>query len=1152
VTDVAAELVPAATRDYQLSERYGSSTATVVLTGTQALTRVLLERRRRDEAAGLRTAGLASGYPGSPLGGLDLALHKAKSELEAEGIRHVPGINEELGAAVVFGTQQAPPGGYRDGLQGVFGMWYGKSPGVDRSGDAFKHANGLGAHPFGGVIAVAGDDPAAKSSSLPNQSETAFFDAVMPVLVAGNTQELLDYGVTGIELSRYCGCWVGLKVVTNIADSVGSVDLDPARLTLVRPEIEIDGVPWRHQQIVSSANLLIDRERDLLERRLHAAKAFAVANRLNRIDGARAGARIGIIAAGKTYYDAREALGLTGDQLDAAGIRLLKLGMIYPLEPGIVQEFAAGLDTILVIEEKRDFVEAAVRNVLYDSPHRPVVIGKRAADGTLLIPTFGELTADRLKPLIDQVLGRTTPAPPRPPAPLTMLSRTSAYCSGCPHNRSTVLPEGAVMGGGVGCHGMSYMDARLASNPKIGAVPMGSEGVPWIGMSPFANTTHMFQNLGDGTYTHSGLLAVRACVAAGVNITYKVLFNGYVAMTGGQQIAGGMTVPAMTRQLHAEGVARVVVVADDVSRYRGVRDLAPGTKVYPRDELESVQLELQTVPGVSVLVYDSVCAAEARRLRRVGKLPARPKKVVINELVCEGCGDCGVKSNCLSVQPVDTELGRKTQIHQTSCNTDYSCLAGDCPSFVTVRTSSGPVKSKRKSAATPGVVPAEPLDKAVVGALPYGIYMVGIGGTGVVTVNQILATAAVIDGRYTAGLDQTGMSQTAGAVVSHLQIGLQPIENRSAAVANAEADLYLVFDLLSGAGDLHLARVRPGRTTAIVAAGVTPTAAVVADISKSLPSTDTLLERVRGAAGAQRTVALDAAGVAQTLFGSEVSANVLLLGLAYQRGAIPLSASAIEQAIRLNGVAVEQNIEAFRAGRRQVSDPLTADRAPATRLGAAPVRPSDSALVTARGLLGDRPLPAEVVMWAAELIDYQNVGLARRYLEAIGAVAARADDVDLIGTFAKHLYRLTAYKDEYEVARLHLKVDIQAQAQESFGGAVQVRYLLHPPILRAMGLKHKLAFGPWIRPGFRALQSLRRLRGTALDPFGYATVRRVERTLPAEYHDAVLAALSDPAATKDSVGATVDAADIVRGYEQIKLDNVDRFRALIHPAVAAR
>ncbi|MER7004813.1 indolepyruvate ferredoxin oxidoreductase family protein, partial [Dactylosporangium sp. NPDC000555] len=947
MTDVVSAVTPAGLQraGYQLTDRYDADDGTVVLTGTQAITRILLDRHRIDRAAGLRTGGLASGYPGSPLGGLDLTLHRAAATLETEDIRHVPGVNEELAAAVVFGTQQPSPGGFRDGLQGVFGLWYGKAPGVDRCGDAFKHANQFGVSPFGGVIAVAGDDPAARSSSLPNQSETAFYDALMPVLVPGTTQELLDFGVIGLELSRYSGCWVGLKVVTNVADSVGSVNLAPDRLSLRHPALEIDGEPWQHRQRIELVpTILVDRERDLLERRHLAAVAFAAANGLNRIEGAVAGAgtgaRIGIVAAGKTYYDVRQSLadsGLDDAGLRERGVRLLKLGMIYPLDPSIVEQFADGLEHIVVVEEKRDFIESALRGALYSTPHRPTVVGKRDRDGRLLVPAYGELGVDRIKPILRRELG--LPEPVRAPStgriPLPLLNRTSAYCSGCPHNRSTVLPDGAVVGGGVGCHGMSYFDPRLAGNQKLPVVPMGSEGVPWIGMSPFSQTGHIFQHLGDGTFSHSGLLAVRACVAADVNITFKILFNGYVAMTGGQQIAGGMPVPALTRELAAEGVKQIIVCADDPGRYRGVRDLAKGVTVLPRSEVLAAQERLSAVEGVTVLIYDQVCAAEARRMRRSGKLPKPDRRVVINELVCEGCGDCGVKSNCLSVQPVETELGRKTQIHQTSCNSDFSCLDGDCPSFVTVRTTAAATPRRpRPRRADSGEVPPEPAAKASVSDKAYGVYLVGIGGTGVVTVNQILATAALLDGLHTAGLDQTGMSQKAGAVVSHLQIGAAPVDDRTAAVTDGQADLYLVFDMLSGAAPQHLARTDPERTVSVVASSLTPTSAVVTNIATSLPPSDALLERIRDAVG--RTTAVDVTQLSRALFGDETTANVLLLGVAYQVGALPLSAGSIEEAIRLNGVAVDTNIAAFRAGRRHVATPTAIDAPVATRrLGAA-------------------------------------------------------------------------------------------------------------------------------------------------------------------------------------------------------------------------
>jgi indolepyruvate ferredoxin oxidoreductase len=1158
---------------FTLADRYGATDGTVVLTGLQAISRVLIDRQRLDAARGLRTGGVVSGYPGSPLGGLDLALHRAEAELRAHHIRHVPGVNEELAAAVVSGTQQPHVVGLRADVDGVFGMWYGKSPGADRCGDVFKHGNFLGADPRGGVLAVVGDDPAAKSSSLPSHSETIFADAMMPVLVPGTTQDLLDLGITGLELSRFCGCWVGMTVLTSVADSVGTVALAPQRLSLAHPAVEIDGRPWHHRQRVDlTATVLIDRERDLLDDRHLAATAFAAANHLNRIEGATGDAWIGFVASGKTYLDLRQALttlGLDDARLARAGIRLLKLGMTFPLEPAITRAFARGLERIVVVEEKREFIEVALRNVLYAAPDRPIVVGKFDAAGRRLIPAHGELTADRIGPLIASELGGrvdiATPVPVverRLPIPVQAVARSAAYCSGCPHNRSTVLPEGAVVGGGVGCHGMSYFDPRLATNPKLAVVPMGSEGVPWIGLADFSDTEHIFQQLGDGTFTHSGFLAVRACVAADVNITFKILYNGYVAMTGGQEVAGGLTVPEMTRELEAEGVRRIIVCTDDPDDYRGATGLAPGVEVWHRDRVLEAQEVLRTVEGVTVLVYDQVCAAEARRLRKRGMLELPPRQVVINELVCEGCGDCSTQSNCLSVQPVQTELGRKTQIHQSSCNRDYSCLRGDCPSFVSVVPTAPP---REATTGRPSVrtvrpeSPPEPAGKARVSTTPYGVYMIGIGGTGVVTVNQLLATAALLDGLHTAGMDQTGMSQKAGQVASHLQISSEPLARRTATVSAGEADAYLVFDVLSGAADAHLARVSPARTTAIVSSSAVPTASIVTDLATSFPDVDLLVERIDASTRAERNQHLDALALAESLFGDHVLANVLLLGVAYQAGVIPLTAASIERAIELNGVAVEANVAAFRYGRMFVEAPTEVERVAQPRLGAVELTPSRKARRAARRLVAHAGLPDAVRALcetrAADLVDYQHTALARRYVEFVAEVSRRevraTGHTVIAEAVARYHYKLLAYKDEYEVARLHLKTDIGKQAREQLGVPVEVTYHLHPPVLRALGMRNKLTVGEWVRPAFRILQSLRRVRGTPFDVFGMAHVRRVERALPGEYEAAVIGALQGLAADTEAQALEIaNAPDIVRGYENIKLDNVARFRAVIAAAGA--
>ncbi|HEV8299156.1 MAG TPA: indolepyruvate ferredoxin oxidoreductase family protein [Acidimicrobiales bacterium] len=1170
MTTTGAAVPPSSS--FTLADRYDATHGTVVLTGLQAIGRVLIDRQRLDAARGRATAGVVSGYPGSPLGGLDLTLHRADRVLRAHRIKHVPGVNEELAAAVVSGTQQPHVVGLRSGIEGVFGMWYGKSPGADRCGDVFKHGNFLGSHPLGGVLAVVGDDPAAKSSSLPSHSETIFYDAFMPVLVPGTTQELLDLGLAGLELSRFSGCWVGMTVLTNVADSVGSVEVGFDRLRLDHPEVIIEGRPWQHRQRLDlTATVLIDRERDLLEERHLGAQAFAVANGLNRIDGAIRDAWIGFVAAGKTYFDLRQALaslGFDGEQLERAGIRLLKLGMTYPLELSITRGFARGLERIVVVEEKREFIEVALRNLLYASTDRPIIIGKFDDDGRRFVPAHGELTADRVAPLLARELARRLdvrapeplPAPRRQPVDLQLVGRSAAYCSGCPHNRSTVLPEGAVVGGGVGCHGMSYFDARLATNPKLAVVPMGAEGVPWIGLADVSSTDHIFQQLGDGTFTHSGLLAIRACVAADVNITFKILYNGYVAMTGGQAIAGGLTVAAMTRELDAEGVKRIIVCTEDVDDYRGAHDLAPGVEVWHRDRVLDAQNALRAVPGVTVLVYDQVCAAEARRLRKRGALEMPPRQVVINELVCEGCGDCSTQSNCLSVQPVATELGRKTQIHQSSCNRDYSCLLGDCPSFVTVT----PTKAPRVHAVAPRAAarddvpdpPDEPSGKAQASDHAYGIYMVGIGGTGVVTVNQLLATAALLDGLHTAGLDQTGMSQKAGQVASHLQISTQPLDQRTAAVSAGEADAYLVFDVLSGASDAHLARVSPSRTTAVISTSAVPTASIVTDIAKTFPDIDVLVDRIDSSTSSERNRCVDAVALAESLFGDHLLANVLLLGVAYQAGVLPLSAASIERAIELNGVAVDANIAAFRQGRAFVNSPAPASPVESIRLGAVPFRPSAAASRTARRMLETAALPAEVRRVceprAADLIDYQNAALARRYTNFIATIAVRelaaTGGTEISCAVARSLHKLLAYKDEYEVARLHLKTDVGATARAQLGVPVKVAYHLHPPMLRALGMRKKIAVGPWIRPMFRVLRAMRRVRGSAFDIFGRSQVRRVERALPGEYEAAVLAAtagLGDRDVDRARALEIAQAADIVRGYEHVKLANVERFRAVI-------
>ncbi|HXH84459.1 MAG TPA: indolepyruvate ferredoxin oxidoreductase family protein, partial [Candidatus Tectomicrobia bacterium] len=917
------------TRDFSLDAKYRQETGVIFLSGIQALVRLPLDQHRADARRGLRTATLISGYRGSPLGGLDLTLERNAALLEEHHVRFISGVNEDLGATAVYGSQLAnlfPQPKY----DGVLGMWYGKGPGVDRTGDVFKHANYAGVGRHGGVLALGGDDPLSKSSTLPTHSEVAFYDALFPVLFPGNVQEILDLGRLGFELSRYCGLWVGFKIVTNVADEVGTAEVAPDRITIVDPAFTWEGKPWRHSQ---NPTLLppfgLELEREIHYGRLPAAVAFAAAHRLNRIVIDPPDAWLGIVAAGKTYYDLREALaelGLDDGTLHRYGIRLLKLGMLFPMEPGVVRQFARGLEEILVVEEKRAFVELFVRDVLYNDAVHPRVVGKQDEAGRPLVPANGELDADRLAQIVatrlerriglDSITARVAllEALRERPQPLT-LARQPYFCSGCPHNRSTVVPEGSIAGAGIGCHGMAL---TMPERRTMGVTHMGGEGVQWVGAAPFSGVPHMFQNLGDGTFFHSGSLAIRQAVAAGTSITFKILYNSAVAMTGGQDAAGAMPVPDLTRVLEAEGVRRILVLTDEPDKYGKGARFAAGAEVWHRDRLDEAQRLLRDTPGVTALVYDQRCAAEKRRLRKRGRLPDPAMRVVINEAVCEGCGDCGVKSNCLSVHPVETEFGRKTQIHQSSCNKDYSCLRGDCPSFVTVV----PLGASRKKRS--GFVLDRPLPDPALRVPPRAsIYMTGIGGTGVVTVNQILGTAALLDGKHVRGLDQTGLSQKGGPVVSHLKIA-DRLEETSNKVGAASADCYLGFDILVATAQANLDHARPDRTIAVVSTSQVPTGAMVSHTDVHFPDPGGLVTSINRVTRKDENVFVDALGLAEALFDDHMAANMIVLGAAYQAGAIPVSAAAIEEAITLNGVSVAMNTQAFRAGRLVVADPAWA------------------------------------------------------------------------------------------------------------------------------------------------------------------------------------------------------------------------------------
>ncbi len=1176
-------------KDFDLDQKFTLERGRVLLTGVQALVRLPIDQHRADAARGLRTATFISGYQGSPLGTVDLTIERNMALMEAHDVVWVPGVNEELAATAVWGSQE-PLLGPLARHDGVVGMWYGKGPGVDRCGDVFKHANFKGTAPNGGVLVLAGDDPMAKSSTLPTQVEPTFYDAQIPVLYPGTMQEVIDLGLHGIALSRYSGLWTAFKVVTTVADGFGIAEVAPDRVVPVDPGLEIDGRPWRHVQRPGLVTpLSLEQERDIAYGRLTAAVAYAAANGLNEISGATGAARLGIAAAGRTFQELRQALGdlgLDDDGLRRFGIRLLRLGMVWPMEPEIVRRFAGGLDEILVLDEKRAFIELFVRDILYGRAAAPRVVGKTDERGRRLVPADGELGADRIAAIVADRLrsgvlgGEVGALPVAMEARLALIeaaaaagaaevARTPYWCSGCPHNRSTVVPDGSFVGAGVGCHAMAlWIDDRAQIVHQ-----MGGEGATWIGRAPFTDRTHMFQNVGDGTFFHSASLAVRAAVAAGVDITYKILYNGAVAMTGGQDVAGAIDVPELTQSMDAEGVSRIIVCSDDPDRHTGGGPLAEGAEVWGRDRLEEAQLALRDTPGVTVLIYDQQCAAEKRRERKRGLRPTPTKRIFINEAVCEGCGDCGAKSHCLSVQPVDTELGTKTRIHQSSCNFDYTCIEGDCPSFIQVKTR--PAKAKAAAGAV-RVARAQPPHDIAEPALPvpgpdgYGLFMAGVGGTGVVTVSQVLAAAALLDGLGVMGVDQTGLSQKGGPVVSHLRFFDGEAKGANLIGAGG-ADCYLGLDLLVAADPKNLAKADPERTVAVVSTSKLPTGDMVAHVEETYPDIAEMLSAIDGATRTGASVRLDADRMADALLGTAMPANVLALGAAYQAGGIPVSAAAIERAIELNGVAVAANIAAFRWGRvyvREGTDGLvslagaasaataeTAAAAPGPGLDSVPAR----AEATARSLVQNSGLAAiptddgaalveAVERRAADLVDYQSAALASEYVDFVDAASARerevmGDRTELAEAVARYLYKLTAYKDEYEVARLHLRPGVADAMRDAVGDFAGYRILLHPPMLRALGLKRKISMGPFQRPALVVLKALRRLRGTPFDLFGYARMRRVERELIAEYRTLMEAELDSlTPATYERATKLAQLPDVIRGYEDVKLAGVERFR----------
>ena len=1102
--------------------------------------RVLLDQHRADSAAGLRTATFISGYQGSPLSGFDLEVGRLRDLATEHHIVHQPGLNEELGATSAWGTQIAGqlPGPRYDG---VLGVWYGKSPGVDRAADAIRHGNFVGASPTGGVLALVADDPECKSSTLPSASERLLASLGIPVLYPGSVQEAVDLGRHAIACSRASGLWAALKVVTSVADATSTADVGPGRVVPVMPTLDWQGRPYVHRP---NAHLLapqsLEMERTLTGVRTALARRYAQLNGLNPITEDPPGASMGIVAAGTTYYDLVQALDDLGLRA-AVPLRVLKIGMLYPLDEEAVREFADGLKEILVLEEKGPFLEGLVKEALYGGSHAPRVVGERGVRGEPLGSVAGSLDADAVARILhgwlagrvelpsfferigvlDEIAARVIP-----PAE----TRTPFYCSGCPHNLSTVVPDGAIVGAGIGCHTMVMINPR--GRGKItGITQMGGEGAQWIGVAPFVEHDHFIQNLGDGTFYHSGSLAVRAAVAAGLNVTYKLLFNDAVAMTGGQHVVGEQGVPSLTRLLEAEGVSRIVVTTEDPSRYKGV-ELASIATVRDRSELSRSQEELFALPGVTVLIHDQGCAAEKRRLRKRGKIPDPPQRVLINERICEGCGDCAEKSGCLSVEPVETEFGPKRRIHQSSCNKDFSCLQGDCPSFMTVvggdaRARPGAAAGRGASGGPPAVELPEPV--RCVPDDDFRVRMVGIGGTGVVTVSQVLGVAAMLEGRSAAGVDQTGLAQKGGPVVSELHIS----ESADAGASRPHSgglDLLLGLDPLGAATAKNLAFAHPRRTVAVVCSSIAPTGRMVVDPSGVSPELNALRATIDDATRAADNVYLDARALAMTVFGDHMPANVIVLGAAWQRGAVPLALAAIEEAVRLNGAAVDMNLAAFAWGRACVAAPELVAEVVSSSAAAGAAGPGDGL----RHVLEIR---------VPDLVAYQSRRYAERYADAVARVAARererlGESTVVTEAVARNLYKLMAYKDEYEVARLYL------DSLSELDPGAKVAIHLHPPVLRAMGMKRKLKLGRRFVPVLGLLRRGRRLRGTPADVFGWAAVRRVERALPAEYLALVDAALERlDAGTLELAVEICELPDIVRGYESIKLANVERFRA---------
>ncbi|MFG1224746.1 indolepyruvate ferredoxin oxidoreductase family protein [Xanthobacter wiegelii] len=1136
-----------ALKPVSLDDKYDLSQERVFVSGTQALVRLALMQKERDRRAGLNTAGYVTGYRGSPLGGLDQQFLRAEKVLKANDIKFMSGLNEDLAATALWGSQQAELRG-EGKYDGVFGLWYGKGPGVDRSGDVFRHANNAGTSRHGGVLALMGDDHTCESSTTAHQSEFHFVDVMIPVLNPAGAQEIIDYGLYGWALSRFAGTWVGLKAVKDTIESTGIVDgrLDRVR---IEPALGFEMPPGGLN--IRLGDTPLAQEERLQEFKRDAVLHFLRANRLNRfITSGGARPRIGIATVGKSYLDVRLALDELGiDEVRAndLGIRIWKVACPWPLETQGLHEFAKGLDLIMVVEEKRSLIEVQVREELYGTANQPVCIGKKDEQGRWMFPVKGALDPNDIAiqlgrrllayghiPDIAARVAELEEAQRVLAATSDVATRIPYFCSGCPHNSSTKVPEGMRAYAGIGCHYMvQWMDRETT-----GFTQMGGEGANWIGESSFSKRGHVFQNLGDGTYNHSGYLALRAACAAKVNVTYKILFNDAVAMTGGQTHDGNLTVPVIARQVAAEGVERVVVVTDEPGKYPANTLWPAGMTIHHRDELDAVQRELAAIPGVTVMIYDQTCASEKRRRRKRGQFPDPDKRVLINERVCEGCGDCGVKSNCVSVQPLETEFGRKREIDQSSCNKDFSCVNGFCPSFVTVHGA----KPKKSAGAAAGAdswpeLP-EPAHPEIHGT--YGIIATGVGGTGVVTIGAILGMAAHLEGKACGMIDMAGLAQKGGAVYSHIRLANDPADITAIRVPARGADVVLGGDLVVAGTKKVLAAVKPGKTICVVNTHEVLPGDFTRNADYSLP-TERIKRTIRDLVGDAQTHFIEASRLAQALFGNALAQNIFMVGYAYQFGALPLSAAAIERAIELNGEAVAMNKAAFLWGRRAAHDPAAVE---------AIATPKGTVSSDARRL--SQSLDEVIARRVADLTLYQNAAYAARYKALVDKVrineqAKAPGRGGLAEAVAKNLYKLMAYKDEYEVARLYADGAFRAQADAAFDGALRFEFHLAPPLLArrdATGEPRKITLGPWMMKGFSLLAKLKGLRGSALDVFGYTQERRTERTLIADYERTVgeLLAKLDPANHAIAV-AIASIPEKIRGFGHVKLRHLEAAKA---------